>query len=112
MSTDKRKFPAYFLRLECGREPVREWLQSLDEDDRLTVGTEIEKLEFGEALGLSYGRRIGGGLFEIRCFLSGERFARVFYAVSGRRLVLLHGVTGASSVPAEIRRLAKTGDRG
>ncbi|NRG16471.1 type II toxin-antitoxin system RelE/ParE family toxin [Rhizobiales bacterium] len=112
MLPDKRKFPAYFLRLTNGREPVRDWLKTLSKDDRLIVDTQIEKLEFGEALGLKYGRHIGGGLFELRSYLAGGRFARIFYSLSGRRLVLIHGVTGTSRIPAEVRRFAKTGDRG
>ncbi|MXN66749.1 type II toxin-antitoxin system RelE/ParE family toxin [Stappia sp. GBMRC 2046] len=111
MLTDKRKFPAYFLRLECGREPARDWLETLGKDDRLIIDTEIEKLEFGEPLGLTYGRRIGGGLFELRSYLSGGRFARIFYAISRRRLILIHGVTGSSRIPGEVRRFAKIGAR-
>lgn len=88
---------------------MREWLSTLSEEDRLAVDTEIEKLEFGEALGLKYGRQIGGGLFELRSYLSGGRFARIFYSLSGRRLVLIHGVTGTSRIPAEVKRFAKTG---
>ena len=31
-----------FFRTELGREPAREWLQSLDRDDRRVIGEDIK----------------------------------------------------------------------
>jgi hypothetical protein len=42
-----KRIEARFFRLESGRDPVREWLLSLDRDDRKIIGKDIKKVEFG-----------------------------------------------------------------
>ena len=41
-----KRLSAYFYRSEKGREPVREWLRSLDPVDRKTIGEDIKNVEF------------------------------------------------------------------
>ncbi len=41
-----KRLPARFYRANSGREPVREWLKSLDPEDRRTVGEDIKDVEF------------------------------------------------------------------
>jgi phage-related protein len=88
---DKR-IPAIFFRTEAGRETVREWLKSLDADDRKRIGEDIKTVEFGWPVGMPACRPMGGGLYEVRTALTHNRSARVlFYVDSARRMVLLHG---------------------
>ena len=34
-----------FFRTELGREPVREWLKDLDQDDRKVIGEDIKLVQ-------------------------------------------------------------------
>ncbi len=42
-----KKIFAHFYKLDSGKEHVREWLLSLDRNDRQIIGKDIQKIEFG-----------------------------------------------------------------
>ena len=86
-----KRIAAHFYRAARGAEPVRDWLLELNADDRRAVGHDIGTLEFGWPVGMPICRPLGGGLFEIRCKLAGNRIARVFFCTETEHLVLLHG---------------------
>src|ERR1035438_8748195 len=44
MSPGLKRLPAYFYRLDSGREPVREWLKGLEPEDRRAIGEDISLL--------------------------------------------------------------------
>lgn len=46
MTKALKRLPARFYRSDSGREPVREWLKSLDEPDRRIIGEDIKDVEF------------------------------------------------------------------
>jgi phage-related protein len=87
----KKVRPAVFFATATGREPVREWLKELPEEDRRTVGGDIQALEFGEPMELPLVGGFGDGLWEVRVRLSSRRIARVFFTLDGSEMVLLHG---------------------
>jgi phage-related protein len=70
---------------------VREWLLELHEDDRRTVGKDIQKVEFGWPIGMPYCRSLGLGLWEVRSDLSGNKIGRVIFCLLEGEMVLLHG---------------------
>ncbi len=88
---DQKKLPEAFFQTGSGAEPVREWLQSLDAEDRRTIGVDIATAEFGWPVGMLICRGLGQGLSEIRSRLSTGRIARVIFVVHGEHMVLLHG---------------------
>lgn len=45
--TIAKRLPAAFFQYESGRMPVREWLLSLGDADRKTIGDDIRTAEFG-----------------------------------------------------------------
>jgi hypothetical protein len=55
-----KRLPARFYRSESGREPVREWLKGLPQDDRRILGEDIKDVEFAWPLGLPLVRSLGG----------------------------------------------------
>ena len=79
-----KKLPARFYVNPSGRKPVREWIFELSEADRHTVGKDIQKVEFGWPLGRPHCAPLGGGLWEVRSALGGNRIGRVISAL--RRL--------------------------
>lgn len=86
-----KRLPAAFYRLPSGREPVREWLKALDEEDRKVVGEDIKDVEFSWPIGMPLCRSLGKGLWEVRSDLVGGRIARVIFCIVESQMVLLHG---------------------
>ena len=86
-----KRLPAAFFQLSSGREPVREWLKSLREEDRKVIGEDIKDVEFSWPIGMPLCRSLGKGLWEVRSDLSGGRIARVVFCIAGSQMVLLHG---------------------
>lgn len=86
-----KRLPARFYRTDSGREPVREWLQGLDADDRKVIGEDVKDVEFSWPIGMSRVRALGHGIWEVRSSLAGGRIARVLFCVETGCMVLLHG---------------------
>ena len=93
MDKPKKRLPVRFFESHSGSTPVREWLLSLSETDRRTIGVDIQTAEFGWPVGMPLCRALAGhkGLWEIRSNLSGGRIARVIFCVHRGHMVLLHG---------------------
>lgn len=86
-----KKLPARFYVNPAGRKQVREWILDLPEDDRHTVGKDIQKVEFGWPLGRLYCAPLGAGLWEVRSALNSGRIARVIFCMGDGAMILLHG---------------------
>jgi phage-related protein len=86
-----KRLPASFYQLPSGREPVREWLRSLGEEDRRVICEDIKDIEFSWPIGMPLCRSLGKGLWEVRSDLSGGRIARVIFCVADSLMILLHG---------------------
>ncbi len=87
---NRKRIMVRFYCQPSGREPVREWLQTLSRDDRLIIGTDIKAVEFGWPVGLPVCRSLGSGLWEVRSSLH-NRIARVLFCVADDTMWLLHG---------------------
>lgn len=83
--------PVVFWRSAGAREPVREWLRDLPQDDRRVIGFDLRLVQFGWPVGMPLCRSLGDGLWELRSGLPSHRIGRVLFAFHGGRLVLLHG---------------------
>jgi phage-related protein len=90
MEDGLKKLPAIFYHTPGGAEPVREWLKDLPEADRRILGYDIGTVEFGWPVGMPLCRSLGGGLWEVRSDLTGNRTARVIFCTAKGRMVLLH----------------------
>lgn len=91
MGQKLKQLPAFFYRSNSGREPVREWLGTLEPEDRKIVGTDIKDVEFAWPIGMPLVRSLGKELWEVRSNLTGGKIARVIFCVTEGRMVLLHG---------------------
>ncbi|MEO1019659.1 MAG: type II toxin-antitoxin system RelE/ParE family toxin [Pseudomonadota bacterium] len=91
MSLNLKKITAEFYRASSGKEPVREWLKELLENDRKTIGKDIATVEYSWPIGMPLCRPMRGGLFEVRSNLAGNRISRVLFVNVRTRMVLLHG---------------------
>ena len=102
-----KRLPAVFYALPSGREPVREWLRSLDREDRKRVGEDIKDVEFSWPIGLPLCRPLGTGLWEVRSDLTTGWIARVLFCTREGHMVLLHAfVKKTQKTPAPDLKLA------
>lgn len=103
-----KKLRAHFYAVSSGRKPVREWILELGKDDRLIVGKDIQKVEFGWPIGMPSCRPLGGGLYEVRSDLTNCRICRVIFCIVRGEMVLLHGfVKKSQKAPASDIELAR-----
>ena len=87
----EKRITVAFYRTASGAQPVRDWLLELSDQDRRTIGKDIQRLEFEWPVGMPHCRSLGKGLWEVRSRISDGRLGRVIFCVSARRLSLLHG---------------------
>jgi phage-related protein len=103
-----KRLPAHFYALPSGREPVRDWLKSLDLADRKIIGEDIKDVEFAWPIGMPLCRNLDGGLWEVRSDLTNGRIGRVLFCVDAGRMVLLHGfIKKTQKTPTSELDLAK-----
>ena len=90
--TQGKRVPAIFFRTESGGEPLREWLKSLQPEDRKLIGEDIKTVEFGWPVGMPVCRSLGDAICEIRTHLTQGRIARFVYVSLYRmHLIAIHG---------------------
>ena len=85
-----KKLEARFFKLRSGKEPVREWLQDFDKEDRKIIGIDIKTVEFGWPIGMPVCKSIGRGLYEVRSNLKGGKIVRVLFCIQKNSMILLH----------------------
>lgn len=100
-------FEVVYYQKENGREPAREFLDSLPEPLKAKGFRDVNLLrERGHDLRAPVSKHLSDGLFELRIQTSGDH-ARVFYFFfSGRKIVLTNGfIKKTQKTPArELRR--------
>ena len=102
------EIPVRFYISETGREPVREWLRSLDEHDRHAIGLDLMRVQFGWPIGMPLVRSLKDGLWEVRSSLPSQRIARLVLCFHDGMLVVLHGfIKKTQKTPAEDLSLAR-----
>ena len=102
-----KRLPAAFYCLSSGREPVREWLKALGDDDRKIIGEDIKDVEFSWPIGMPLCRPLGRGLWEVRSEITQGRIARVLFCIHDGRMVLLHAfIKKTQKTPAADLELA------
>jgi phage-related protein len=81
-----------FFRTGAGNEPVRDWLKDdVSDEERRIIGADIKTVEYGWPIGMPVCRPMGGGLYEVRSSLPGNRIARVLFCIEDGQMILLHG---------------------
>lgn len=84
------KLTVRFFSTASGAQPVREWLNALEPEDRRSIGREIRTVQFGWPIGMPVVRKIEDGLWEVRVSLD-RRIARVVFTIVRSEAVLVHG---------------------
>lgn len=87
-----KKIISLFYTTSTGNKPVREWLLSLDKEDRKIVGADIKAVEYGWPIGMPVCRKlVGTKLYEVRSNISSQRIARVIFVIMDEYMILLNG---------------------
>jgi phage-related protein len=89
----ERSFQAVYYRAADGSEPVREFVDALDDRRRAVLLNQIDRLNLltdaTPHLPFPHSSQIEGELRELRCHVGAELY-RVLYRRSERLIVLLH----------------------
>lgn len=94
---------------------MREWLKSLEIQDRRIIGEDIKDVEFSWPIGMPLVRSLGQELWEVRSSLPRGRIARVIFCVENDCMVLLNGFmkktqkTPQKEIDLALRRKKGTG---
>ncbi len=102
------EIPVRFYRTALGKEPVLEWLRSLDRGDRRAIGLDLMRVQFGGPIGMPLVRSLKDGLWEVRSTLLSQRIARLILCFHQGTLIVLHGfIKKTRKTPPEDLALAK-----
>lgn len=85
------RVPLRFYQRASGSEPVRAWLQDLDEAERHAIGKDLMRAQWRWPVGMPSCRAMGQGLWEVRTDLPNARTARVMICFQQGILIALHG---------------------
>jgi phage-related protein len=103
-----RVLDATFYATSTGAEPVRDWLKSLEREDMRTIGQALLEVQLEWPIGMPQVRKMDHDLWESRTSVN-EGEARVLFTVSGREMILLHGLIKKSGkTPLKDLKLART----
>lgn len=86
-----KKISAFFYENTNTKKPVREWLYSLDEEDKKIIGTDNKTVEYGWPIGMPVCKKLESKLYKVRSEISNKRIARVIFTVIDEYMILLHG---------------------
>jgi phage-related protein len=86
-----KRVRARFYQTSQGKEPVREWLKSLEPEARRKIGFDLKDLEYGWPVGMPLCRPLGRGLWELRSSLPDGRIARLIFYLHRGELLMSHG---------------------
>ena len=84
------KLRVIFYRTANGREPVRDWLRSLNRESKKIIGDDIKTVQNGWPLGMPLVASLGGGLWEVRSQIR-DGIARIVFLAEKGLMVVLHG---------------------
>ena len=90
MNQNSKKITVHFYKNLNGKEPVREWLLALDQENCKIIGIDIKTVEFGWPIGMPVCKPLGRGMYEVRSNLK-DNIARIIFCIEEDMMILLHG---------------------
>lgn len=102
-------FHVEFYKTEDGKEPVAEFLDSLDDKMAAKLIGLMEILEEkGTELRMPYSEHLDDGIFELRCKLGNDITRALYFFYTGRRIIITNGfVKKTKKTPSGEIRLAR-----
>jgi phage-related protein len=93
---------------------VRDWLRNLSDEDRKTIGRDLQIVQSQWPVGMPLCRSLGFGLWELRTRFAGNRIARLVFFIEDDEIYIVHGfIKKTSKTPKEdidlaLKRLRET----
>jgi phage-related protein len=82
-----------YYKTANGRIPVREYIDNLNIKEAAKIDFKIKQLErLGFNLGVPYIKKVKGKIWELR-IIGKNQYRILYFAATGKQLVLLHGFT-------------------
>ncbi|MDR1412829.1 MAG: type II toxin-antitoxin system RelE/ParE family toxin [Actinomycetes bacterium] len=107
MGKQEARLSVKFFITQSGREPVRDWLESLGLTGKKSIGHAIGLVQFRWPVGMPLVEKFGTDLWAVRARIE-DGIARIFFTVAGERIILLHGfVKKSQKTPSKELALAK-----
>ena len=102
-------FQVEFYETQDGKQPVSDFLDSLDDKMAAKLVSLMELLEAkGPELRMPYSEYLGDGIFELRCKLGSDITRALYFFYIGKRIILTNGfVKKTPKTPPEEIALAK-----
>ena len=102
-------FQLEFYKTEDGKEPVADFLDSLDDKMAAKLIGLMEILEEkGTELRMPYSEHLGDQIFELRCKLGSNITRALYFFYSGKRIIVTNGfVKKTQKTPPGELKLAK-----
>ncbi len=102
------EIPVQFFQTAAGKEPVRDWLRTLDVEDRQTIGQDLMRVQIGWPIGMPLVRSLKDGLWELRSDLQSNKTSRLLLCFHQSQLIVLHGfIKKTQKTPASDLDLAR-----
>jgi len=108
------KLRVKFFAAENGKEPVKEWIKSLNKDERKIIGDDLKTVQFGWPLGMPLVKNLGHKLWELRSTIP-KGIVRIIFMAKGGNIVLLHAFikktqkTPKQEIEIAVKRLKQVG---
>lgn len=83
------QFEIVFFKTVNEKEPVKDWLSSLDKKEKFEISKDIAKVQIMFPFKMPLVKSLGGGIFEIRSNLN-NKISRIFFCLYDKQIVLLH----------------------
>lgn len=108
--TDEGVWRVVFYRDEHGRSPVREFLESLDDDAQQSIAWAIEQLLARNVRAREpLVKHLENKLWELRRESKTNTYRVIYFFLTGRRIVLVHGFQKKTpKTPPQHLALART----
>jgi phage-related protein len=104
----KKVLPALHYKTPSGREPVRDWLRRLPEEERDEIGKDIADVEYNWPQLYQGGilRHLAPDIWELKTILR-NTISRILFAAEEGHMIILHGFKKkARKCPGDDRALA------
>jgi len=79
-----------FYRTETNNEPVRDWIQSLPEEYKKAIGSDLKTLQFGWPIGMPLAEKLCRGVWELRTKIR-NIIIRILFTLFDDKIIILHG---------------------
>ena len=101
-------FQVEFYETQDGKQPVSDFLDSLDDKMAAKLVSLMELLEAkGPELRMPYSEYLGDGIFELRCKLGSDITRALYFFYIGKRIIFTNGfVKKTQKTPPSEKKLA------